>query len=293
MPFLSPLRYPGGKRRLVNFVKTIIQQNDLLQSTYVEPYAGGASIGIALLLDGYVTHIHINDLDRSVYAFWYSVLYKTNELIRLIRDTPITMNEWYRQQKTQARAKKNPLLELGFSTFFLNRTNRSGIISGGVIGGKNQNGDWKLDCRFNKTELIQRIERIAEQRKNISLHNLDASVFIKTVLPTIEVNSLVYFDPPYYVQGQQLLYVNFYKPKDHRNVAARISKIKQPWIISYDDVPEVRLIYQNYRSLSYKLHYAAQSKYIGKEVLFFSKNLVIPKEKNPQNVVAPKLAIQV
>lgn len=290
MPFHSPLRYPGGKRRLVNFIKTIIQENRLLGGQYVEPYAGGASIGLALLIDGYVNHIHINDLDRAVYAFWYSVIYKTEELCELIQETPVTMSEWYWQRKIQEKPKQTTLLQLGLSTFFLNRTNRSGIISGGVIGGKNQSGDWKLDCRYNKTDLIKRIRKIAQYRKQITLHNKDASEYIKTILPTIEENSLVYFDPPYFSKGHQLLYVNYYEPEDHKSIANLVPNLKQYWIISYDDEPEICSLYKNYKSLSYKLHYTAQDKYQGKEVLFFCDNLVIPKIENPQQVKVPRLA---
>jgi len=293
MPFLSPLRYPGGKRRLVNFMKTVIQENGLHEGQYVEPYAGGASVGLALLIDGYVNHIHINDIDRAVYAFWYSVLHKTEELDWLIEKTPITIEEWYKQREVQENKKRASLVELGFSTFFLNRTNRSGIISGGVIGGKKQNGNWKLDCRFNKSELMQRIRRISEYKQKISLYNQDASEFIQTELPKIETNSLVYLDPPYYIKGQQMLYVNYYEPNDHKSIASLISRVNQRWVISYDDVPEIRLLYKKYKSLAYKLHYTAQDKYKGKEILFFCNNLIIPKSENPQAIKAPKLNLQV
>ncbi|NOT04743.1 MAG: DNA adenine methylase [Anaerolineales bacterium] len=292
MPFFSPLRYPGGKRRLVNFMKTIIQQNGLLHGAYIEPFAGGASVGLALLFDGYVNHIYINDLDRSVYAFWYSVLHKTEELAKLIQETPVTMSEWYKQRDIQKNKKYETLVRLGFSTFFLNRTNRSGIISGGVIGGKEQNGDWKLDCRFNKTELVGRIRKIAENKRKISLYNKDASTFIQTELPQIEHNSLVYLDPPYYVKGQQMLYVNYYEPDDHKSIANSISQITQQWVISYDDVPEIRLLYRKYESLAYKLHYTVQDKYKGNEILFFCDRLVIPQSEHPQKIKAPKLASQ-
>ncbi|MBI5841057.1 MAG: DNA adenine methylase [Chloroflexi bacterium] len=289
MPFLSPLRYPGGKRRLVNFMKTIIQENGLIRGQYVEPYAGGASIGLALLIDGYVNHIYINDLDRAVYAFWYSVLYKTEKLTKLIQETSVTIEEWYKQRKIQENKKRASLVELGFSTFFLNRTNRSGIISGGVIGGKEQNGDWKLDCRFNKPELLQRIRKISEYKQKISLFNKDAFAFIQTELPKLGTNSLVYLDPPYYIKGQQMLYVNYYEPNDHKSIANLISHVNHRWIISYDDVPEIRLLYKKYKSLAYKLHYTAQDKYKGNEILFFCNNLIVPKSDNPQAIKAPKL----
>lgn len=271
-------------------MKTIIQNNGLVDGQYVEPYAGGASVGLALLMDHFVSHIHINDLDRAVYAFWYSVLHKTDELCQLISSTPISMDEWYRQRSIQQRPKRASLLQLGFSTFFLNRTNRSGIISGGVIGGKDQSGAWKLDCRFNKTELIERIRSIAAYKKRISLYNEDAFEFMTTRLPGIKEDSLVYFDPPYYVKGKQMLYVNFYQPEDHNSIASLIPNLKQNWIISYDDVPEIRALYGNHKSLSYKLHYTAQDKYQGNEILFFSTDLAIPNIQNPQRTKAPRLA---
>jgi len=288
MPFRSPLRYPGGKRRLVNFMKTIIQDNDLVGGEYVEPYAGGASVGLALLIDQFVSHIYINDLDRAVYAFWYSVLHKTDELCELIDATPVSIDEWYRQRDLQ-RLNQIKLLNLGFSTFFLNRVNRSGIISGGVIGGKNQTGTWKLDCRFNKADLVERIRKIAEYKKHISLYNKDAAEFIITELPAIKADSLVYLDPPYYIKGKQMLYVNFYEPEDHKSIASLVPKLKQNWVISYDDVPEIRALYESHKLLSYKLHYTAQDKYQGDEILFFSDKLTVPAIQNPQKIKAPSL----
>lgn len=289
MPFLSPLRYPGGKRRLVNFMKVILHENGLRGGQYVEPYAGGASIGLALLLEGYVTHVYINDIDRALYAFWYSVLNKTEEFIELIEKTPITIEEWHKQRKVQENKERSSLIDLGFSTFFLNRTNRSGIISGGVIGGKGQLGNWKLDCRFNKVDLLRRIRKISEFRHNISLFNEDAFTFIQTKLPNLEKNTLIYLDPPYYVKGQQMLYVNYYEPKDHEKIANLMPQVHQYWIISYDDVPEIRKLYKSYRNLAYNLHYTTQSKYQGKEILFFCSDLRIPDEENPQKIKVPKM----
>jgi DNA adenine methylase len=199
------------------------------------------------------------------------------------------MEEWYKQRKVQENPQNHNLLELGLSTFFLNRTNRSGIITGGVIGGKDQSGDWKLDCRFNKNELISRIKKISQHKKQISLYNQDAQIFIRNILPSLSEKSLVYFDPPYYVKGQNLLYLNFYEPEDHVSIARLISKLKYRWIISYDNVPEIRTLYKDYRSLSYVLHYAAQDKYQGKEILYFCHNLIIPKTENPQFIAMPSL----
>lgn len=283
MPFLSPLRYPGGKRKLANFIKLIFHTNFLLDGEYAEPYAGGASIALALLFEEYVQHIHINDLDYSIYAFWYSVLNETEQLCRLISDTPVTMDEWYRQKSIQTNTSAS-LLELGFSTFFLNRTNRSGIISGGVIGGKNQNGKWKLDARYNKKNLIKRIRKIARYRSRISLYNLDALDFTNEIISRLPDRALIYFDPPYFVKGKQLLYSNFYNPHDHKAVAELARNLSKNWIVSYDDVPEIRSLYTGFRCLDYGLHYSTQTRYRGSEIMFFCDTLVIPEIDDPARI---------
>lgn len=281
MHFVSPLRYPGGKRKLANFVKAIFRTNDLLDGEYIEPYAGGAGIALALLYGEYVRRIHINDIDRSVHAFWHCVLDETDDLCRLIHETPVTMDQWYHQQRIQADPNASHL-ERGFSTFFLNRTNRSGILTGGVIGGKAQGGKWTLDARYNKPELIGRIEKVARYRHRISLRNLDAIEFLQTVVPLVEQHALIYLDPPYYVKGQQELYTNFYEPSDHRIVAATIRALEhQPWVISYDDVPEIRELYRGLRFMDYGIHYSAQDRYQGAEIMFFSDTLDIPNVVDP------------
>ena len=178
--FNTPLRYPGGKGRLAQFVADLIEANGLSGCHYVEPYAGGAGIAISLLYLEYASHVHLNDLNRSVYAVWRSVLDEPDALCRLVRDTPITMEEWHKQRSVQ-KAEQASTLELGFSTFFLNRTNRSGIIQAGVIGGKNQTGTWKIDARFNKAELARRIEKIARHKPRISLYNKDSVDFVNEI----------------------------------------------------------------------------------------------------------------
>ena len=178
MPFHTPLRYPGGKRRLVNLVAEVIEANGLHDIDYVEPYAGGASIGLALLFNEYASAIHINDLSRPVFAFWKSVLDETEPLCRRIDETPVTMEEWHRQHEVYLYRHEADLFDLGFAAFFLNRTNRSGIISGRMIGGKGQTGRWKLDARFNKRELTRRIRKIGRYRTRISVSQQDASSFI-------------------------------------------------------------------------------------------------------------------
>lgn len=282
--FTSPLRYPGGKGMLANFAKAVIYLNNLLDGHYIEVYAGGASIAMALLFEEYVRHIHINDVNKPVYAFWKSVLEHTDEICKSIQDTPITMDEWYRQKSVQLKPGDYSILELGFSTFFLNRTNRSGILKGGVIGGKGQSGKWKIDARFNKEDLIARIQRIARYSNRINIYNLDASEFIQSLLPKLPKQSLIYLDPPYYKKGEGL-YENHYTHDDHLKIARLVaSRIKQPWIVSYDNTCEITKMYKGFRSVKYDLSYSAQERYAGSEIMFFSNNLVIPEVKNPAHV---------
>ena len=156
----SPLRYPGGKSCLYSLVCDFLRRNKLQRGHYAEPYAGGASLALSLLFNGQVSDIHLNDVDRGIWSFWDSVLNHTEDLCALIESTAITVEEWHRQRETYRSRNISEGLVLGFATFFLNRTNRSGIIgTGGIIGGLGQKGEYKIDCRFNREELIRRIRR--------------------------------------------------------------------------------------------------------------------------------------
>lgn len=287
--FTSPLRYPGGKGMLSNFVKLILFQNRLTNQEYVEAFAGGASIAWTLLFDGYVKKVHINDLNRPLFAFWQSVLFHTDELCKRIFDTNVTIEEWHKQKEIQDESQKVSVIDLGFSTFFLNRTNRSGILKGGVIGGKSQSGEWKLDARFNKADLAARIMRIAANKANVKIYNKDASVFINYVLPSISEESLVYLDPPYYRKGKGL-YENHYSHDDHLSIAKLVQEdIRQHWMLSYDNCNEISEMYTEHNKIEYRIMYTAQKKYSGSEVMYFSKNLSVPNVKNPAKVSSQKV----
>ncbi|MDP3514340.1 MAG: DNA adenine methylase [Sulfuritalea sp.] len=276
--FFSPLRYPGGKGKLAEFIKAVIRENRLADGDYVEVYAGGAAVAMELLLHDYVSRIHINDLNSSIYSFWHSVLNEADALCDLIEQTAVNMDSWHQQKAVQSEAGKCSLLDLGFSTFFLNRCNRSGIIKGGVIGGKGQAGNWKLDARYNKPDLIRRIEQIARHRRRITLHNLDAADLITKVLPELPAKSLIYLDPPYYVKGEGL-YDSFYSHDDHLQIAKLVTNTikKQKWLVSYDKTPEIQAMYSTYRSMEYRLSYSAQERVKGSELIFFSDSLFIPQ----------------
>lgn len=286
-PSSTPLRYPGGKGKLTQFIKLVFEENELLDGHYVEGYAGGAGIATRLLLLEYASCIHLNDIDRSVFAFWHSVTNAPDELCKKIRDARVTIKEREKQRSIHADAENQSLLDLGFATFFLNRTNRSGILHGGVIGGKNQDGKWKIDARFSKNELCRRIEAIALHRTRIRLYNLDATVFIRGVLPSLPKKSLIYLDPPFYLKADDL-YQNHYVHADHVAVAKLVQKqISIPWIVSYDYQPEILKMYKGCPTIIYRMNYSAgKDRHRGSEIMFFAKNMVIPDVKNPARLKA-------
>lgn len=274
----TPLRYPGGKGKLASYVKRIIAQNQLLDGEYVEPFAGGSAIALELLFHQYVSRIHINDVSRPVYSFWRCVLDQTEGLCRLIRDTPLTVEAWDAQKAVFQRQKDASTLDLGFAMFFLNRTNRSGILNAGIIGGRDQTGPYKIDARYNANELIHRIESIAKLRSKITLTGMDAERFLRRGAQQWPANTLIYSDPPYYVKGRDLYY-DFYVHDDHVNIATVMqTAIKhQRWIVSYDDVPEIRDLYSDRQRVSYGIGYSARRNHKGAEVMFFDDQLLVPE----------------
>lgn len=279
MKFYSPLRYPGGKNKLAKFIASICVQNNI-NGHYVEPYAGGASVALYLLINDYVKEITINDFDKAIYAFWYSVLYNTDRLCKKIKSTDITIENWEKQKKIQQnKNNEKDLLKLGFSTFFLNRTNYSGIIDGGMLGGPKQKSSYKIDCRFNKLDLIKRIKLISSYKKSITLEHIDALDLIKKIKKT--KNTIFYFDPPYYLMGPSL-YMNHYKHEDHKKVSEQIKKIKNAkCIVSYDNVTEIQQLYKGMKKIDYSFMHMAHTARLGRESIFFSNNLYFTNTKNP------------
>lgn len=273
---VTPLRYPGGKAQLAAFFGGVVERNALADGTYVEPFAGGAGVAIALLLGEWVSTIHINDIDPAVFAFWHSVVNRNDDLRRLIESTPVTVAEWRRQRTVyDRRAESNDLLALGYAMFFLNRTNRSGIMNGGVIGGKDQTGEWKIDARFNRSELAERVRRIGRYRNRIRVSRLDALQLLRELGPQLPRKTLLYLDPPYYEKGQHL-YMNYFRHEDHVAIAEVVQRLERPWVVTYDDHPAVRKLYRGSRSRKYSLGYTARDRREGSEVMFLSPQLRAP-----------------
>ena len=269
----TPLRYPGGKASLGRFMRQIFVDNKLLDGCYVEPYAGGAGIALELLLTDYARYIWLNDIDKAIYAFWYSILNHTNEFLLKIKNVPLTIEEWLKQKNLYENAESNDLLSLGFATFFLNRTNRSGILTAGPIGGISQSGNWQIDARFNREKLCKRIWRISQYKHRINLSNEDAETFLKNL--DLTNKSLVYLDPPYFHKGQRL-YRNHYLPSDHERISRLVQKdLPYYWIVSYDNTSEISDFYKERRQTNFSLSYSVQTKRLGNELLIFCDELFL------------------
>ena len=277
--FYSPLRYPGGKAKLARFMEFIIKERGYIGGTYIEPFAGGAGIAVELLLRDVVSRIVINDYDKGIWSFWKAILTETERFINEIRTVPLTMDEWEKQRAICLRYNKKYSFELGFATFYMNRTNRSGIIKGGVIGGLQQTGKWKIDARFNRESLISRIESIAFRKKDIRLYNQDITTFIEHYVPFYSETAMIYFDPPYFKKGKQL-YMNFFEFEDHKRIERVIrNSVECDWIVTYDDAPEIREIYASYPVMLYDLNYSVSKKCKTSELMIFKSNISIPRNK--------------
>jgi len=266
----SPLRYPGGKASLSSFLFDIIDYNHIVNCTYIEPFAGGAGAALTLLFLEKVDQIIINDLDKSIYAFWKAILNYTEKFTEKIWDIDVTIEEWHKQRQIY-KNKCSSEFDRGFATFFLNRTNRSGIIEGGPIGGTKQKEKWKIDARFNKESLIERIKKIALYRSRIKILNLDGIELMKQIrnMPNI----LVYLDPPYYEKGS-LLYLNHYNESNHIELANFLNNNQEfYWLLTYDNVSEITTLYPERTKIEFHLHYHINKPKLRKEVLIKSDSI--------------------
>ncbi|MGD6836931.1 DNA adenine methylase [Bacillus thuringiensis] len=274
---LSPLRYPGGKTQLCKFVKNVMCENNISYGNYVEPFAGGAGIAIELLLKGIVRNIYINDYDYAIYSIWHSIINETESFVQMIRDINITIEEWRIQKSIYANQSEYSSLQVGFAAFFLNRTNNSGVILGGPIGRMDQSGKYKIDCRFNKDKLIEKIYAIAEKKENICVSNQDAKDFIRGVIveKLKSDETFIFFDPPYYKQGKNL-YTNFFNHENHVALSEQILRLSDyHWITTYDFNKEIAKMYSEVPTKTYQLMYSANRKRKEFEYLFHSHKTIV------------------
>ena len=279
----SPLRYPGGKGKLAPFMGLMINKMNIKNGTYIEPFAGGAGVALMLLMEGYVDDIVINDYDKAIYSVWRAIISEPENLVDRILDTPINIDEWKKQKEIYVEQNKKYSLDLAFATFFLNRTNRSGILKGGPIGGFEQTGNYGIDARYNAEKLVERIRAVAKYKKHIKVYNKEIVSFIESVLPNYGQNSMTYFDPPYFNKGPEL-YKNFFDKEDHAKIAQLIlNGVPGNWIITYDDTPEIIELYKQQCIRGYDLNYSAANTGKSSEVIVFNDNKFCPTNQELLN----------
>lgn len=272
----TPLRYPGGKVRLYSYVKKLIEKNYNNPPIYIEAFAGGSGLALKLLMTNIVSEIYINDYDYAIYCIWHSIKYHNKKFKELIKNAVFSIEEWNKQKEIYLDASKKSnysKLEIGFATFYLNRTNRSGIITAGPIGGNNQNGNYLMDCRFNKEELLNIISKIHKYKSKIHVYSRDAYKFIQQMECKIKSDCFYYLDPPYVQKGPGL-YKNSFDKEKHMQLKNSVLHLKNKWLITYDYDPFIEKLYSNYHMKEFHLSYSAQKAKLGKEYAIYSNNLI-------------------
>lgn len=273
--YISPLRYPGGKARVAPYLTRLMKAQPRRPTIYAEPFAGGAGAALKLLVDEVVRNIKINDLSPGIAAFWRSVFFDTEQLARRIENAEVSMEEWHRAHAIFTSEAEHEDIDLGYATFFLNRCNRSGILSARPIGGMAQNGNWKIDARFNKNELATRVRLLGQYRRRVQVSQLDARDFLSKLEPT-SLDGFVYVDPPYIVQGENL-YLDSLSYEDHRQLAIQLSSSLVPWMLTYDVSETItKDLYPGLRTAKFNIAHTAQKQHVGSEYVVFGDHVNVP-----------------
>ena len=242
---LSPLRYPGAKRRLARYIAEVLRLNNLEPTLYVEPFAGGASVALQLLNDGAVEGIALGEKDPLLASFWKAVFNDEEWLISRIKSIEITLEKWDYFRNNDFSSDR----ERALACLFLNRTSFSGILSdtAGPIGGRSQTSDYPIDCRFPKETLIKRIRQAAGLKdKVVFVDEADwADTLTKVEQMGYDAEDLFYYcDPPFYHKAERL-YRYCFSDEQHRALHDTLIALKQPWVLSYDVADEVISLYSD------------------------------------------------
>lgn len=270
-PRISPLRYPGGKSALYSRLRKLIRDMDMAGCTYVEPYAGGVGAGLSLLVTGQVEKVVINDLDPAIYSFWLTVKEHPDYLIEQIQSVSLDVNEWRKQREIYRAVDTSNTKELGFATFFLNRTNRSGILNGGPIGGLEQTGNYKIDARFNRDGLTERMRILALYADSIIATRQDGKDVIAQFAS--QNDAFIYADPPYFEKAGSL-YLNAFTAEDHVHLAEILNNFATSrWLLTYDNAPQVAELYAARRRREFQLNYSAHRVVKATEIAVLSDSL--------------------
>lgn len=290
----SPLRYPGGKIKLALLIREILQNHPRIQN-YVEPFAGGGGIAVSLLLNKEVQHITLNDFDPAIYSFWVSITEYNSEFLERLDHVSVNIDEWSRQKRIfsdlDAKSPSSPdeTLDLGFATFFLNRTNFSGILRGATpVGGMQQTGKWKIGYEFNKERLRPLISKIGEFADCITVSNLNmVHNFPSSLYQSVEYSpeeTLLFIDPPYVRQGKRL-YLPIDSMSGHQKISEHIRQLPPncQWLLTYDNIPKLISFYSFCKNkYLYSLRYKVKAHRVATEFIASSDGLDLAPLKHIQ-----------
>ncbi len=275
----SLLRYPGGKTYLAPFLRRVLEANQMLNGTYVEPFAGSAGAALRLLAEGHVSQIILGDIDPVVSSFWELSLKESDALISFIRTVPLDIKEWHKQREAYFDVSR-PLQERAYAFFYLNRTNRSGVLFAGPIGGKKQDGKYLLGARFNREGLISRARTIADLASSIDFRRSNAVTLCRAVAAehtAIGGKYFLYLDPPYYEWGPEL-YISTFSPRQHMYLASALAQIGSvPWLLSSDCHPDAIETYSRFNQAQVSMNYSIHQHRKATELLVWPSWTKMPK----------------
>ena len=256
---------------MAGFVGNLLKNQPSRLSRYVEPFAGGAGVGLRLLVDEFVDEIVINDLNPGIAAFWRAVFETPDELLAKLRECEVSIDEWHKQRETYL-SEPDDDVTLGFALFFLNRTNRSGILDARPIGGYAQDGKWKIDARFDPRRLAERISALAQFGSRVCVREVDGIDLVAEHLN--DRNAFIYADPPYLVKGDDL-YLDTLDWSDHVRLAALLQDGGQ-WLLTYDADPRITDdLYAGCRCAEFSMTHSAAVQHVGREYAVFASSLEV------------------
>jgi len=271
----SPLRYPGSKATFLKVVLEFIEVHGLKGREIVEPYAGSGIVSLSLVAKNLVSHATLVERDPLLYSFWKAVFEHTDALLSSIEEINVNMDTWHELRVLlKHKIPEDKLIpDLALACLFFNRTNFSGVLHSGPIGGKNQSSDYKLDCRFNKKDIISRIRQISSLRDGVSVKFGDALEFLQKANIQNNEKRFFYVDPPYFKQGRKL-YRYYYKVIDHKRLYDILSVATFPWLLSYDKHEFIELLYDGFPQVHQSFRYMSRTPKNENELVV--TNMVIP-----------------
>ena len=270
----SPFRYPGGKGFLTPYLEDQIRQRfGANKPTYAEPFCGGAGSALNLLVDGSVGHLHLNDADYRIFSAWKAMIRETDRFLERLQNVKPNLETWEDSlQKLHEKPTSRYSFEVGFAAFFINRTSRSGVVLGsGPIGGYNQDGNWKIDARFNKAGLSERIRRIGNLSDSISLSCLDGLEFCRQLEKEKCLDATFLFvDPPYVHAGGRLYHDGMNLAKHDALAEWLLSGVAPHWLLTYDDHQVVRENFATMQEHRIQVRYSLGKRRLEKELMYMT-----------------------